>query len=232
MATRYRLGHHRKTRSFHIRGIIVVTLLVTIISASVVYFLSKEQFTAQESPGATYNVAEVEKDTKVIDEPLFSIELPSDWKILRSQVTPTIQYELVSTKRHADNRSMFIYIDTIPPNFPVSRLLPVTAVDNKLNLGAVSGRCSDFAGPDIKTTEDSNGAPDVAAKWNGVNFLCGLSYFQDYIIGTSSVESGVNKVVLNGQKSGQRTLFFVYIDQNITPDPSIFTDSLRTFTLK
>lgn len=231
MATRYRIGHHRKKSSFHIRGVIGVTILVIILVATGVYFLSKEQFKASPPQSKSYEVADPADDTITISEKFFTMKVPKDWKLSRSQLTPTIQYEYVSTKRGADNRTMTIYLDTIPPSFPVSHLLPVTAQGDKLSVGTMSDRCSNFAGPDIKTTRDSNGAQDIAAKWMGVNFICGLSYFDDYIVGTSSSD-GINQVKLSGKTTGTHTLFFVFDDQNISPNPNIFFDILRTFTLK
>lgn len=232
MATQYRLGHRRRGRSFHVRGVIAVTLLVIGLVAGGVYLLSKEQFHASETQTSVRQVADPSEDNKTFDEKQFTIALPKDWKLLRSQQTPTIQYEYQSTKRFADNRFITVYVDSLPPKFAVSRMLPVTAQGDSLTIGTMSDRCSNFAGPEINNTTQSNGAGDIAAKWNGVNFICGLSYYTDYIVGTGAAGEPLNQVTLTGESGAKHVLLFVYNDQNISPDPNIFFDALRSFKLK
>ena len=228
MATNYRIGHHRKKSSFHIKGVLAITLLVIVLVGAGVYIISREQFKTDESPVLVSKVADPSKDYKVFSEKYFNISLPKDWQLLSSQVTPTIQFNYKSTKRFADNRTLTVYIDTVPPDFAVTHLQPVKANGNKLTLGSMSGRCSDFAGPGGQSTSLDN----IQAKWEGVNFTCGLSYMDAYIVGTSSAESGINRVSLKGPTTGTHILFFAYDDQNISPDPSIFVSALNSFELK
>jgi hypothetical protein len=226
------MGHRGRGRSFHVRGVVAVTLLVIGLVTGGVYLLSKEQFHASEVQTSVSQVEDPTEDNKTFDEKQFTFKLPRDWKLLRSQQTPTIQYDYQSTKRFADNRYMTIYVDTIPPNFAVSRLLPVTPQADKMTIGTMSDRCSNFAGPEINGPAQSNGAKDIPAKWNGVNFICGLSYFNDYIVGTGASGEPVNQVTLTGASGAKHKLLFVYNDQNISPDPNIFFDAVRSFELK
>ncbi|MGB4759559.1 MAG: hypothetical protein WBP26_05905 [Candidatus Saccharimonadales bacterium] len=232
MATQYRMGHRRRGRSFHVRGVIAVTLLVIGLVVGGVYLLSKEQFHASEAQTSVSQVADPAKDTKTFNEPQFIIELPKDWKLLRSQQTPTIQYDYQSAERFADNRFLTIYVDSLPPKFAVSHMLPVTVQDDGLIIGSMSDRCSNFAGPEITSTTSRSGMEDIAAKWNGVNFICGLSYEVDYIVGTGAAGEAVNHATITGESGAKHVLFFVYNDQNIAPNPTIFFDALRSFKLK
>lgn len=59
-----------------------------------------------------------------------------------------------------------------------------------------------------------------------------MSYINDYIVGTSSAASGTNKVELAGPTTGKHVFFFVYNDQNISPDAVIFQEALRSFRAK
>lgn len=223
MATKYRIGHHRVKRSFHIKGVLFITLFLVGAVIGSLYLVDKEQFSATESQPRVSEVEDPNGDYKEFAEEYFTIGLPKDWKLESSQQVPTIQYVFRSTKRFADNRSLTIYIDTIRSDFQVSHLLPVEANNDRLILGNMSDRCSNFVG------DDASGRQNLQAKWNGVNFICGLSYQNDYIVGTSSAASGINRVETVGPKTGKHILFFVYDDQNINPDTSIFQESLRSF---
>lgn len=226
MATRYRIGHHRATRSFHIKGVLFITLLVIGLVALLMYFLGKEQFTATQPQSSVTEVVNPSGENKQFDETYFSLNLPEDWKLESSQQAPTIHYVFRSMKRFADNRTLTIYVDTVRPDFALSHLLPVEANGDRVTIGNMSDRCSNFAG------NDSTSKQNVAAKWNGVNFVCGMSYINDYIVGTSSAASGTNKVELAGPTTGKHVFFFVYNDQNISPDAVIFQEALRSFRAK
>lgn len=232
MATRYNIGQHRRKSSFHIKGVIAITLLVIILVAFGVYVISREQFKATDTKAVTTNVSDPSEDTISINEKYFTMKLPKYWQLQTSQQQPTIHYIFQSTKRFASNRFMTIYIDSIPPDFAVSHLIPVTAKGAGLSIGNMSSRCSNFAGPEVKTAPQANAAKSIIAKWSGVNFICGMRYLNDYIVGTSSTDGGINKVILTGKKTGKHTLFFAYEDQNISPDPEAFLVALRSFKLK
>ena len=223
MATKYRIGHHRVKRSFHIKGVILITLFFVGVIVGTLYLFDKEKFSTVDSQVRVSEVEDPNGDYKEFTEEYFTIGLPKDWKLESSQQVPTIQYIFKSTKRFADNRTLTIYIDTIRPDFQLSHLLPVEASSDRLVLGNMSDRCSNFVGDDISARQS------LSAKWNGVSFVCGLQYQNDYIVGTSSVASGINRVETVGPKMGKHAFFFVYDDQNINPDTSIFQESLRSF---
>ena len=227
MSTNYRIGHHRRRGSFHIKGVLVITLLVIGLVAGGVYFISQGQFDTEKPQSAISHVSDPANDKKTFDEKYFKMTLPNDWTLSHSQTDPNIAYVFISNKRLESNRTIYIYIDEIPRDFPVSHVLPVSAQDDRVIIGSMSGRCSEFVDSKDK---NSNGA--AFAKWSDVNFICGLSYKNDFIVGTSSSEAGVNKVNLKGKTVGNHTLFFVFDDQNINPDPSVFVEALRSFELK
>lgn len=170
------------------------------------------------------NVNEEKKDIITITEPLFSLELPSDWKQTnRVQSRMANYYEWTSTKAGADNRRLLLHIDTMPQSYKITRLQPVSVSGGKLNLGNISDNCVNFV-----TSQGSSNAP-VQARWENVTFTCD-PIINNQTVGTGSEEGGIATAVSGS--SGVHTYFFYYEDHNIRPDNTILTDILKSFTVR
>lgn len=152
-----------------------------------------------------------------INEALFTMELPSDWVLdKRVQERWANFYEWKSPNNAA--RRLRLHIDIIPASYKITRLLPITPVENRFQTGNVSGECIDFA-PKVA------GNNTVEARWENVLFVCD-PITANQTIGTGTKDSGISA------RLGGHTYFFYYEDHNIRPDDRPFIDAVKSFKIR
>jgi hypothetical protein len=95
----------------------------------------------------------------------------------------------------------------------------------------MSDVCLTFTGAPASSAQTAQSLPNQLAKWQGINFMCDLSNYNNNSVGTSSLQ-GINTVTLTGSTTGRHSFFFLYVDHNIQPDYSIFTNALKSFRVK
>jgi hypothetical protein len=217
--------HVDKVTSRRRRRLIRTGLLLGVIGIVVAGFWVRHEFQPQTvihgtTPTSTYIGL---LPTQVFHLPSFQINLPKDWQ----QVTPpTIHaaYSWRGATKENNARSLDIYIDNIPVNFAVNRMLPLTANGSGVQAtGGVSNNCSTFTL--ASTTDPRTGI--APSKWDGIDFLCDMANYVRNVVGTSSAE-GVNTVSVAGP-SGTHKYFFVYTDHSGEPNYDTFTAALQSF---
>ena len=222
----YKAGY-RRHKSHIIRFLLGIIVMVTVVAA-IAWFFRGTNSVVNPAP-VTRTVSSNEGATKSFDEGIFTFSLPADW-IVESHDTQ--QYTLRSTKKYYDNRTLNIYLDTIPPNFALNRLLPVQVQGNTIQPGTVSDDCRSFTGGSISGAQQAQSLPNTPAKWQGISFLCDLSNYNRNAVGTGSVGSALNTITLSGPTSGKHSFLLVYTDHNVNPDYNIFYEMLQSFRLK
>lgn len=235
MDTRYIYGHRpgrrRRTRVFIVLGISV--LVIGIIGGLV--YLDIHKNTNKTVSGESHTVVQaLDENTSSlsIDQPTYTMELPEDWKQVDHQDT---RYEhsttWKSTKSHEDNRFLKVYVDIIPTTKSVNRLLPVSPDASKgLTTGDVSPSCHTFTQGGSQLAAQAQQLADAPAKYQNIDFICNRARITANEVGTSSTE-GVNTVTIKGS-AGSHKYFFLFTDNNIQPNFTIFTDALRSFKAK
>lgn len=160
------------------------------------------------------------------------MQLPGDWKESR-RITTTGSHTIIwqATKKGQDNRSLQIFVDTIPSSMPVNRLMPVTVQGSGLIAGDISDNCATFTGGGTLDTKQAVLQKPTLAKWQGVDFMCNLPNVVDNQIGVGAVGNPINQVTITGP-AGTHKYFFLYTDRNIQPDYTILTDALQSFHAK
>lgn len=153
----------------------------------------------------------------------FQINLPKDWQ----QITPptaSAAYSWRGATKDNNARALDVYIDAIPANFAVNRMLPLTANGSGVQAtGGVSNNCSTFTL--ASTTDPHTGI--APSKWDGIDFLCDMANYVRNVVGTSSAD-GVNTLSVSGP-SGTHRYFFVYTDHSGEPEYDTFTQALQSF---
>jgi hypothetical protein len=144
--------------------------------------------------------------TRHFQEATFAFDAPKDWKLERALHSPFTQYTYHATKKHASNRTLNIYVDYVPPDMTLNRIIPLKANGKKLTLGPTS--------PDCKSLKPG---ANQTATWHHVSFPCDTTSVNRNALGTNAV-----------QLAGHR-YFFLYIDHNIHPKDRIFTGILQSF---
>lgn len=161
-----------------------------------------------------------------IDTSTFSVDLPAGWQTFNAvtNVTPPT----ASYRSNGEQIQMLsVYIDNIPSNLAVNRVVIVSSEGNGMSHGSVSDNCTSFTNP--TSDEEQKGYAD--GKWQGTTFLCDVGNYERNVVGITSPE-GVNEVTLTGDKSGRHKVFITYTDNAINPNFSVFYDILSSFKLK
>lgn len=190
------------------------------------YFKASTTISPPPAP-VTSVVTSNQGPTKQFDQGIFSLSLPADWiyKGQQRQTAPYAPYLYENTKTNTGVEQLEIYVDTIPANLGVNRVLPVQSEGARVVPTTVSDNCAAFTGNKVP------GSTSTPAKWDGFDFLCDLGNYERDVVGTSSSD-GINTVKLTGPTTGVHQLFFTYTDNGSTPDFNIFTDALSSFRLK
>lgn len=167
-------------------------------------------------------------DTLLVNEQDFEFELPGDWRKIDAVNTANEQsITWQATLRDEDNRWLKLYINSIPEDQAVVRLLPVKVSDSRMQRGQLSGHCNTFTG------EASGGQRYPMAKWEDVDFWCDAGRRVNVnIIGTGQASQPINTIEITGENSGTNRYFFVYTDQNIRPNFEILYSAVNSFRAK
>lgn len=223
----YRMGSRTHHKRLFLYGLLAFALVWTGIVLAVIY-LNRDQTVINQAPTVTRQVDVSNMPTKTFDEDAFSIALPSDWKYLgRDPSTVYHPYRWQSTAQNETGRMLAVYVDNIPVDMAVNRLLPLEVQGDHLMPGTVSDNCTTFTGDGAGDAPSKN----VTAKWAGVNFICDMENYERDVVGTGSTRA-INSVEFTGQQTGTHTLFFTYTDNTAQPDYTIFSDALSSFKLK
>lgn len=208
---------------------IFVTLLLVGGGAYAYWFFKNDtKGELRNNPGRqiTSTIAATPEGTVHFTEPTFTFELPIDWKKTGELTTgPYHEYTFQASKKNADNRWLYVYVDSLPTDMAVNKVVRVEANGDKLTHGEVSNNCTEF------TTQSSPRQLKVPARWDGIDFLCDYDSKTRNVVGTSAPGS-MNKVVLQNVGFTKRAFFFVYEDNNYNPDYSILYNMLDSFTAK
>lgn len=206
-------------------SLIIFILLVGVAMMVGAHLLTSDTRISAPPKPIIKHVSSVLPQTVPIHERLFSLALPTDWKPRVSNDMPLPSYSWRGTNKGDDTRWMNVYVDAIPTNLAVNRVLPLTGNGATLSLPTnVSDNCTTFTGATGPTQLS------VMAKWQGISFLCDTGNYERDVVGTSSLD-GINTVTLRTATNGTHHFFFTYTDNSPSPDYSIFTAILKSFRL-
>jgi hypothetical protein len=219
-------------RNYRKRALTMVIMVLLVVAAIAGWYIDNNSGTTIiHNAGVKTTTINATPSVQTFNEPVFTIQLPNDWKLINHTVSPYDIYTWQDTTKYQDNRNLNLYVDTIPITLAVSRLLPVTAEGDLLQLGELSDACINFTGPPVPSAQAAQSLPNQLAKWQGINFICDLSNYNNNSIGTSS-QQAINTVTLTGPTTGRHAFFFLYTDHNISPNYTIFTNALLSFRVK
>ena len=222
----YRLGevkHSHRKAYILLACFVMLALGFTIIA---VRFLKPETDLGKTPTAVTTKISYQERQTKAFTEPLFTINLPTDWQAIPpTNDPPQPTYTWHGTSKENSARMLNIFLDKDVSTLAVNRELYVQANGSAITvLGDVSDNCTTFTG----TATATHGS--TPAKWQGIDFLCDSGNYERDVVGVASPD-GLNRLILSGT-SGNHHFFFTYIDNSASPDYSIFTNALKSLKLK
>ena len=171
--------------------------------------------------------AVVKPEMRDFENEYFKITLPATWVDLgrKNPFAYEVYYEFQNTQKDYENRWLRVYVDTIPANQAVTKILPVEVVDNRLVPGQVSDSCRNFSGAPASSGQANS--QNWLATWQGVEFYCDMNPAENFI-GTASQEEGYGVTLVNLDGSNHR-YFIAYINHNNNPDSNFIIDVVNTF---
>jgi hypothetical protein len=165
--------------------------------------------------------------TKTLYTPSYTIDLPTDWEQVARMEAPYNLVRFQSKDPKNNIRYLEVYQDTIPPDFPVNRVLALEPFENKVTApGSVSENCREFT-----TGKPAPGFQGVVAKWQNIEFVCDVTNVERSVVGTSS-KGGINSVTVTSLSGETHKFLFVYTDNAITQNFSLLYNALNSFAVK
>ncbi len=229
----YRKKHRHKRLKRYAKVLFVTMALVLMGWLAITLDILRNQ----SEPDATENlsVSQTVGDDVYkykIDEPTFTMQLPGDWEEVK-RINLSNQAGIVwqATRDKQADRYLTAYIDRLPPNIAVNRVVPLEASNEYFKVGNLSRQCHTFTVGGTNNLVQANKLSPRQSKWEGVDFICNLTNPIENQIGTSS-KGAVNKVTIKGKEQGEHSYFFVYTDHNKQPNDQIFLDALNSFKAK
>ncbi len=223
----YRIGHRKKRIRHHVVVISLVVFVIAAVTGSIFWLLllrSDVTYIEQTEPGTqTFDPEEANKNVK-IDTPLYTMELPKDWKQISQNKDDRYASTEWQLQTGMSNRWIELYTDRIPPEKVFNKIIPVTISNNVIVPEAASDNC-------IKFTQSSSTSLIVASKWQNAPFLCDFSHWNDNIVGVSEKNKGT-VFSLTGPSKGTHTYMFVYTDRGIPEDSQPIITALSTLRPK
>ena len=217
--------------------VIFLLLIVVLVIAYIIVIkpATKNTLTNNAKARVTTIKGSGPADTKV-DESLFSLSLPGAWKLSAKDWDARYHsYQWNSQDHKSAGRWFRVYVDTIPQDQAVNYLLPVTVQDGSMVMGQVSDNCVNFTKgaipEDQRPVNVSITQSIIPSRWALVDFLCDNASVSHQVVGASS-SAAINTVILSGPTQGQHKYYFMFDDNNISPDFGMFERILGSFTPK
>ena len=200
--------------------------LIVFISAAVFVLRSlKPSTTVSTSAAVTTKVTATTSPLKLFNQPGFSLQLPSDWKLVEHLTQPYDLYRFKGGSKATVNQLLDVYQDVMPVNFAVNRAQQVEADgEHMASVGNVSDNCAQYTRG--STTLGMTGSP---AKWQDTDFLCDLNNTSRNVVGISAT-GAINTVVLKGPDGHPHKFFMTYTDNTINPNYSTLDSAISTFS--
>ena len=219
----YRVG--RQTKHHYIRYAIAGLVgLGLVIALTVTLHSLRANMVLRQSQAVTKSALAGTDPNREVTTAQFTVSLPASWQRLGATTNP---YTWHGVTGDAAARQLAIYVDTVPSDLAVNRLLPVQADGQQLDLiGSVSDNCVNFT--DRSTENQTTGT--APARWTGVDFICDLANYERNVSAIGSVQ-GINTVTLDSAASVSHHILVVYTDNSASPDYSVFQTAVTSLRL-
>ena len=220
----YRLRYHRRHRVWIWCCIAAAACALGVLIIPRVPHAFQADTSLTQSNPVIHHVSSTTAPTQHITQQPFTLELPSGWRRVAPPNVPYTAYSWQGAGADAA-RHLDVYVDRIPSDLAVNRLLAVQPAGDHMNiLDTVSDNCTNFTD---KATE-SLATGTAPAKWADVNFICDMGNYERNVVAIGSA-GAVNDVALAGPATGRHHVLLVYWDNSADPDYTLFTAIVQSF---
>lgn len=229
MGYEYRHGERAVRRGLRADTMIAL-VVITVLAAAGMYLYFSVNSTSiavndlQNRPQvlqATSNANET-----VIEEVNFRLRLPGNWVAAEPDYqsqrggAKTTQFHYKTVGAGLEGRLMDVFVDTIPEDENVSKLIKVTNNGDSLLPGDISPQCRTF-------TSFERYGEITRAKWLDLEFDCNTSQYMNTVgISDGNFEDGVELVGPDGIK---HTYMLIYTDHSQRQTNTLLEQIIRDF---
>ncbi len=231
--------HGKPTYKLTRKPLVTIVAVLLIALAGGYFFIVKaagQDKISQNSQARVTTINDKSSSDTQVDEDVFSAVLPGPWKLSAKDWDARYHaYQWDSQDKKFAGRWFRVYVDTIPKDQAVNYLLPIKVQDGSMVIGSISDNCVNFTQNAVPEEKRPVNIPanqsSLPSRWELVDFLCDNAYVSHQVVGAASSD-GLNTVILKGPNKGTHKYFFMYQDNNISPDYGIMDKILATFTVK
>ncbi|MCU0667147.1 MAG: hypothetical protein MUF85_00820 [Patescibacteria group bacterium] len=226
----YNVDKTRSRKKLLSQILIILLIILGIILVIVWYFFLRSEglktTNFEKSGGNTQAVVAPALEEFTTDE--FKLSLPKGWELIGKQnpYYNQVYYEFQSKIKDYENRWLKVFVDVIPEDYALNKVMPITVMGNRLKAGEISDDCNTFSGAP-KPGSSQSSSVTWKAEWEGISFICNVSSQLNQI--GSGVVNGNNIITVTGPIRGTHKYMLIYTDHNVRPDQSIFTDAVNSF---
>ena len=203
-------------------GLLFILLIITVVAVALAIWFFNQQEDDSSQPTSrgetTYN-----RPFKTFKTSYFQFKTDKTWKFIPEESSPnTFLYR--SYKSGLVLRNMTVYVDSMPSNLLLTRILSADARRDGFKVRQISNHCKKALPPNYLETTRNPANVTI----DGVSFTCQADNDQTIIgTGISGNGLGANLARKNG---GQAQYFLLYHDLEFTPKTSVFKDIVENFT--
>lgn len=213
--------------------IATIAVLAVILTAIYLFLDLNSNATVIDNSNNEPTFSEVETATssfKLHNTDEFAIRVPENMEyqgkvnVILDEGVKYDTYQFVGQTDDAVGRKLEIYVDRIPADLPVNKVLHVMSSGNKIVPVRLSDQCYSFT----DFPQERQGDP-YESKWNNITFTCKTTETSNIIAAIEERQSEGVKV--NGLNMTHNYLF-VYTDHGYAENNALFSEILRTFEAK
>lgn len=221
MAQLYHIKKRKDHRRFTPLSVFITVVVLAVVGLLLFVWLSSRggatviDTTKNKPISGTILPADASYNT--VEDGRFTLKLPEEW--IEEERVKNERYDYVTyvaDDKNTTGRELTVYVGSQHKLDPLTKIVPVKVVDEKIVPENISPQCSTF------TDFADENAIETQALWDGIKFPCSPNKITNYI-GAGTVESGYGFI----QKG---SLFYLrFTDHSARPDNSIFLNILRSF---
>lgn len=152
----------------------------------------------------------------------FSFEADNSWSFIEKESSANI-FVYRSEKNNIVSRDFTVYVNTLPQNLLVTRVLPLEPDGNKFSVSEVSEHCKEY----LKDRISPGNNNPIVARIESVQIKCQVDGTST-TVGTGQV-NGNYQVELKAGNGSTNKYFIVYNDLEFTPRLNTFINIVRSF---
>lgn len=222
MAYKYRFSLPKSTsvKKHKLTIFLLVTLLLCIgLACLILIWIISNETKSVEQPKTNVNSVSYQPQ-QTFQNQYFSFEADKSWSFMPSESSSNV-FVYRSSKNNLVARDLKVYINTLPSNLMLTRILPVEANGDRLKIGEISDHCRQYL---ARPPTDNN---PVNVNVLSVTFRCQVDGTSN-VAGSGQV-NGSYQTELQSDSGLSRKYFLLYNDLEFTPNFNNFLNIAKSF---